>query len=85
MIKLTDDLYIDADANQYILKRKTINKKTGEPVYRAFRWCSTVNGVLMEAGRHELRNLVQSNDMTLKEALSAFRNIEDKFSKLVEM
>jgi len=87
MIKLLDNLYIDADVNQYILKNKTntINKSTGESIYKVLGYYSDVSGAVLGASKYLFRKQVQSNDLTLKEAENAFKAIENDIQKSVKI
>jgi hypothetical protein len=86
MITLIDNLYIDADENQYILKLKTnsIDKKTGEPVYKTLGYytklSNAVNGALTKLSRAQ----VQQADVSLADALKQFRELENRLESLVE-
>lgn len=80
MIKINKKWYIDADKNEYILvkKYKAKNQKTGEE-YIADKQISfhpTVSSALNNFIRLHHRKIVAEQELSLKEAIDQFKEIE---------
>lgn len=80
MIKINKKWYIDADKYGYILikKVKATSKKTGEEYIadRQVGFHPTVSSALNQFIRLQHRKLTEETDMTLKEAIDKFKEIE---------
>lgn len=80
MIKINKKWYIDADKHGYILvkKVKATNKKTGEEYIadRQVGFHGTVSSALQQFIRLHHKKLTEETDMSLKEALNKFKEIE---------
>lgn len=80
MIKINKKWYIDADKHGYILikKVKAKNKKTDEEYVtdRQVGFHPTVSSALRQFIRLHHRKLTEETDMTLKEAIDKFEEIE---------
>ena len=80
MIKINKKWYIDADKHGNILvkKVKAKNKKTDEEYIadRQVSFHSTVSSALQYFVRLHHRKLTEETDMTLKEAIDKFKEIE---------
>lgn len=80
MIKINKKWFIDADKHGYILikKVKAKNKNTGEEYVtdRQVGFHPTVSSALRQFIRLHQRKLTEETDMTLKEAIGKFEEIE---------
>ena len=80
MIRINKKWYIDADRHGYILCKtvKAKNKKTGEEYMtdRQISFHPTVSAAMQYFMRLHHRKLTEETDMTLKEAIDKFKEIE---------
>jgi len=85
MIRI-NDWGIDADNRCYTIgKPKTRKTKDGEEEYLAdAKYYSTLPAALNGIMEAERRNLVHSQDMTLKEAVERIRACDDRMAELFE-
>lgn len=79
MIKLNNNWVIDSDGCQYILKQDTgaIDKR-GEKVYRSTSYHASVEQALCKLIKMEQMNYIEENEITLKEAINKFQEINDR-------
>lgn len=87
MIILDENYAIDADAFQYILKRKYRgkNRKTGEPVegYTNKGYYTRLNTALAAYSDELDREIVQSGSMSLTDALNAILESREQVKQLI--
>ena len=87
MIELINDLYIDADENQYILIEKGVrtNKETGEQTdkYNALGYYTSLGGAIKGAVKHISRRGVSLDRLiTLQDAIAELKAIEARLMAL---
>lgn len=82
MIHIIDDYYVDGNPLNYILVKKTnsVDKKTGEPIYRTINYPSSVAQAVETVRKILCRDLTHDRDMELSEAVKEF----DKIVKRLE-
>lgn len=78
MIKIDENLSIDADDNQYMLRKFIGKDKDGEDVYRTITYHRTLKEVFMAVIRQRQYKLVAENELSLHEALKGFKQIEEE-------
>lgn len=79
-----NELYIDADENQYTVKRYLGTDKDGEIVWRYLSYHQTLKEALKSIIRHKQYQVIMDGDFTLAQALEEFKKIDDEFSSLLE-
>lgn len=78
MIKVTKDLYIDADVYGYQVKKFTGYDKENNPQYASLTYHSSVVEALDAILKRLQRLSVSENDMTLMEALDKFKVLRNE-------
>ncbi len=87
MIKINDNLIIDADDNQFIVKQvRTVqdpkSKNKGKQIYDVWGYYITLEGALRGVKKLLQRRTVRDKDVTLKTLLDEIKKIhEDIFNK----
>lgn len=85
MIKITEKYYIDGDPMNYILKRVSgTNKQTGEILYTTEGYFRDMQSCIKAIIRRSKREFVGENDISLKEAIVKFDEIEKDMNKKLE-
>ena len=77
LIQITDDYFIHANDYQYLLIKETKGTK------KAIGYFDTVASALEGYVKHTKRELVKGTDMTLAEAITAFRQIHADVKELL--
>lgn len=78
-----NELYIDSDENQYIVRKYDYTNKEGERVYKAITYHQTLKQCIQSLIRHNQYDIVSEKDMTLKEALNEFERINNELINLL--
>lgn len=84
MIKINENLYIDADDNQYMLRKFIGKDKDGEDIYKTITYHRTLKEVFGAVIRQRQYKLVADNELTLQEALKDFKQIEEETEKMLK-
>lgn len=84
MIKINENLYIDADDNQYMLRKFIGKDKDGENIYKTITYHRTLNEVFVAVIRQRQYKLVAENKLTLQEALKGFKQIEEETEQMLK-
>lgn len=81
MVKLSDKYYIGADKYNWIVYEKDKNKKTGEIKYSAVKFYPTLDVLLAQTLKSNLRGLIANRGDLMSLAIKMSNEIE-KFSGL---
>lgn len=86
MIRVIDDYVITADAYGYTLARDTgkIDKKTNTPVMKPISYHGSVRQAVESCRRDYIRRGLQGGEISLSEAVSHMKDMDDKFRKILE-
>ena len=86
MIRVIDDYVITADAYGYTLARDTgkIDKKTKTPVMKPISYHGSVRQAVESCRRDYSRRGLQGGEISLSEAVSYMKDMDDKFRKILE-
>ena len=86
MITVIDDYVITSDAYGYTLVRNTgrIDKKTKTLVLKPISYHGSVRQALESCRRDYIRRGLQEGDMTLSEAVSRMRDMDNTFKEVLE-
>ena len=84
MIKITDNIFINADERQYILQKEIgIDKKTGKTKYKNLGYYQCVSDAIRACSTLLLRQEIQNTDLTLKEAYHRFNEVEQRIKQML--
>lgn len=84
MIKINENLYIDADDNQYMLRKFIGKDKDGEDIYKTITYHRTLKEVFVAVIRQRQYKLVAENKLTLQKALKGFKQIEEETEQMLK-
>lgn len=81
-IKLDENIGIEADTHQYVLKQYTGKlDKEGKEVANILGYHPTINSALKNYIAHAIKN---SDCKTIKEVIELYENLEQKINELVK-
>ena len=81
MIKISDDIFIDADINNYILKKKVQRKKDDQvkEVFEVLGFYSSIEQLLLGLIKKELRKYIsKKEEMDVQSLIREIRKLERK-------
>lgn len=81
MIKISDDIFIDADINNYILKKKAQRKKDDQvkEVFEVLGFYSSIEQLLLGLIKKELRKYIsKKEEMDVQSLIREIRKLERK-------
>lgn len=81
MIKISDDIFIDADINNYILKKKVQRKKDDQvkEVFEVLGFYSSIEQLLLGLIKKELRKFIsKKEEMDVQSLIREIRKLERK-------
>lgn len=85
MIKITDDLYIDVQADQCVVFRKTGKlDKDGKEVCTDYAYPYSLEQALRICLRRELEKELSDKEVELREAIKIVKEIHERFEKLLK-
>ena len=81
MIKISDDIFIDADINNYILKKKVQRKKDDQvkEVFEVLGFYSSIEQLLLGLIKKELRKFIsKKEEIDVQSLIREIRKLERK-------
>ena len=84
MIKFEDNICIDSDGLQYIIKKYCGLDKNNEPNYRTIGYYSELKQAISRLIKLRQYNLVREKELTLEQALNEFRHITDETDQMLK-
>ena len=87
MIYIIDDFYIDGGIRDYTLLKDTGRKEKDNPdtpIYKTISYHGSVASAIESVRKIKCRELTHEQDMTLYEAVKAFKSIADNLRKATE-
>lgn len=86
MIHIIDDYYVDGGAKDYTLLKDMHrkDKKSGEDVYKAVGYYSSVANAVESVRKIKCRELTHKQNMMLCEAVKGFKQITEELEKATE-
>lgn len=85
MIKVTDDLYIDVQADQCVVFRKTGKlDKDGKEICTDHAYPYDISQALRICLRRELEKELSDKEVELREAIKIIKEIHERFEKILK-
>lgn len=86
MIRVIDDYVVTADAYGYTLARDTgkIDKKTKTPVLKPISYHGSLRQAVDSCRRDYIRRGLQGGEISLSEAVTRMRDMDNKFKNILE-
>ena len=83
MIKIFEDWYIDADPRCYVLQQIGAPDKDGNPTWKNATYHTTVAQAIQMLMNRKQLDIVRQNNLTLKETLDNFQELNETFKSLL--
>lgn len=73
MVELFDNLVIDVDSRQYIVKRKSREDENGKAIYTEYSYFQTLGGALNCVVERTTKKTLKERDVDIKAAVKIYK------------
>ena len=84
LVELFDNLVIEVDSRQYIVKRKSGENEEGKPIYTEYSYFQTLGAALDCVVNRTTKKILKERDADIKEAVKIYKEAVQMLASLKE-